>query len=209
MRFFVPALCTAIATASAASLLHADPVPAALTAPQAVLSQGTKIPLRLETGLRSGRDKAGEPVLFTVNQNIYGPGHRLLLAKGSPARGHVTESAEAGSFGHAGELIFSCDYALAGGGVRVPLKMVVTLGGSESADAYGAQEHVFDPGQISGQDPDDYVQSAAPGGYYSQRNGSSASVVFDPGRFFGGKDTTADQGQKYTARVAADTVLAN
>ena len=72
MRPHVIVLCAAVAAATSATVLHAAPaaptVPAALPAPQAVsppqavLAKDTPIRLRLEMDLRSGRDKAGEPV---------------------------------------------------------------------------------------------------------------------------------------------------
>jgi len=68
--------------------------------------------------LRSGRDKVGEPVIFTVAQNVYGPSHTLLLEKGALARGHVTESAGHGSLGRSGKLAFTCDYARTDDGTR-------------------------------------------------------------------------------------------
>ena len=96
------------------------------SAAETVLPKGTVVSLRLETDLQSGRDKAGKTVLFTVNQNVYSKSHALLLERGAPARGHVTESNGRGSLGRSGKLKFTCDYALADDGTRVPLDLVVT-----------------------------------------------------------------------------------
>ena len=123
MRFNSFIFCVVTAVAGAA--LHAAPAP--VSAEASVLPKGTSIVLRLETDLQSGRDKAGKTVLFSVNQNVYGKGHVLLLEKGAAARGHVSESDGRGSLGRAGTLKFTCDYVLTDNGAQIPMNLVVTL----------------------------------------------------------------------------------
>ena len=204
-RFLVPAICAALTTAGGG--LWA--APETLTASQAVLHKGTAVPVRLETSLRAGRDKAGEIVRFTVDQNVYGPGHALLIEKGAEAQGKVTASAEHGSFGRPSRLTFTCDSVRAADGAEIPLALTVTAGAdsgpaADAASRSEAQEfHAFTPTPF---DPNGYVQSSAPGGYYYQQTGVSASIIYDPARFFGSsEDVTVKPGQEYRATVAADT----
>lgn len=207
MRFYVPVLCAALAAATGAATSYA--VPAAPVSPQAVLAKRTPVRVRLETDLRSGRDKVGVPVLFTVDQNVYGANHILLLAKGAPARGRVTESAGHGPLGRAGRLVFTCDYARADDGTRIPLNLVVapSTGGDGSAGEVTASvstgaRGLYPPGGYYDGYPGGY-----PGDVY-QQGGVSAGVSADLGRVLGGgADATADRGRLYEAAVTADTPL--
>ncbi len=215
MRPHVIVLRAALSTAASATVLHAapaTPVGQQTVPSQAILTKGTPIRLRLEMDLRSGRDKTGEPVLFTVDQNVYGPGHTLLLGKGALARGHVTESAGHGALGRAGKLTFTCDYARTDDGALVPLTLAVSpgtirtisgstgeIGASISTGARGYSYPPYSPYGYGGE---------YPGGYYQQA-GVSGDVSADLGRVLaGGEDVTAARGQQYDAKVVADTPLA-
>ena len=204
MRFIVPTICAVLALNIGG--VQADP--AVTTGSTAVLPKGTIVRLRLDTDLKAGETKAGQQVTFTVDQDVYGPNHILLLTKGMPATGRVLTSTEHDLFGRRGRLTFTCDDVQPQSGVQVPVKMV---SGSENgaaadaADEMDAQEFYFfnlDPLPTDG-----YTQSATPG-YYTQRSGLTVSTVYDPGRqFAGGPEITAKRGEKYTAHVAADISL--
>ena len=217
-------------TALTGAALHAAPAPALGAAgPPAVLPKGTSLVLRLETDLQSGRDKIGKTVLFTVNQNVYGKGHQLLLEKGAPARGHVTESAGRGSFGRAGTLKFTGDYALADDGTQIPLNLAVTLrpgsgagrasnseiaasvstGGHSYPNEGAAVDEYYRNRFADGVSPDDNGSEFGPDDDYYGRPGAAAGISVNPGRVLGsGQNAAADRGQQYEALVAADTPLA-
>lgn len=224
MRSYSFAFCAALFAAGAA--LHAAPAPASAAAP-VVLSKGTSLLLRLETDLQSGRDKAGQTVLFTVNQNVYSKNHMLLLEKGAAARGHVTESDGRGSFGRAGTLKFTCDYALTDDGTQLPLNLLVTLhpqsaagnaSDSEVSAAISTGGHSY---PNNGAASDEYYRNRFADGVsrdyngsefgpddYSQRSGAAVGISLDPGRVLGnGGNATAQRGEEYEAFVAADTPL--
>lgn len=209
MRSHVPVLCAALSATASGALIAAPaapPIAPTTAAPtQSVLAKRTPIRVRLETDLRSGRDKVGEPVIFTVAQNVYGPNHTLLLEKGALARGRVTESAGHGSLGRSGKLVFTCDYARADDGTRVPLNLVVTpsSGGDGSTGEIAAAVSTGARGYDS---PGGYY-SGYPGGLYQQA-GTAVGVSADLGRVFGdGADVRADRGQQFEATVGADTPL--
>lgn len=209
MRFFVPVLCVALAASASSAALHAAPASSAPT--QATLTKGTPIRLRLETELQSGRDKTGEPVLWTVSENVYGPNHSLLLEKGASAHGHVSESSGRGAFGRKGKLKFTCDYASADDGTRIPLDLVVSPGRGGSSEPVGevaASVHTSSRGPYPYVTPEGYANGYAdgyPGGFYEPAGGD-ASVSVDPGRLLGsGADAKANRGQEYEAQIAGDT----
>lgn len=83
MRLFVSLLLAAACTVPAA----------AAPTTGAFLPKGTPVRLRLDSSLRSGQNKTGQTVLFTVTENVYGPNRVLLLAKGAPASGHSSNPA--------------------------------------------------------------------------------------------------------------------
>lgn len=225
MRFDSFIFCAAL-TAVTGAALHAAPAPASAAAP-VVLSKGTLLLLRLETDLQSGRDKTGKTVLFTVNRNVYGASHVLLLEKGAPARGHVVESGGRGSLGRAGKLKFTCDYALTDNGTEIPLNLVVTLrpssavgsaldsevaaavstGGRRYPNEGAAVDDYYRNRFADGVSPDYNGSEFGPDDYYP-RSGAAVGISVDPGRVFGnGADATAERGEQYEATVAADTPL--
>ena len=200
MRFLVPALC-AIAFSNAAMAQAVSPD---------VIPKGTPVRLRLDTTLRSGQAKVGAPVQFTVAANIDGPRQTLLVARGAPATGRITKSEGKGKFGRPGKLIFTCDSMQAADGTQIPLHLVVEAGSgsgpaADAADVTDAQEYrAFSAPDF---DPKGYVQSSQSGGYYFQTTGDSSSLIYDLARFFGGQDAVVKRGQKYSAKVVADTPL--
>lgn len=210
VRSHVPVLCAALSATASGALIAAPaapPIAPTTAAPtQSVLAKRTPIRVRLETDLRSGRDKVGGPVIFTVAQNVYGPNHTLLLEKGALARGHVTESAGHGSLGRSGKLAFTCDYARADDGTHIPLNLAVTAH-SDGDGPTGEITASVSTGARGYYPPGGYY-----GGYYggglAQQAGSAVGVSADLGRVFGdGADVKADRGQQYEATVNADTPL--
>ena len=187
---------------AAALLLAALPLSAAPGAGGSVLPKGTPVRLRLENDLRSGRDKAGEPVLFTVAQDVYGPNHTLLLVQGAIAHGHVTASSGRGAFDRDGKLSFTGDYAAARDGSRVPISFTVTVGNGRTEDtAIGIIGGSYTAGKVY----ESYNGSDSPGGSF-EGSVATADVAVDTGRLLSkGENTTAAAGQIYEAVVAADT----
>lgn len=208
MRFYVPVLCAAL-TAATSAALHAapaaSPAPPIAAPAQSIVAKRTPIRVRLEADLRSGRDKVGEPVIFTVDQNVYGQNHTLLLEKGALARGRITESAGHGSLGRSGRLAFTCDYGRADDGTRIPLNLAVApgSGGDGSTGEFAAAVSTGARGYY----PPGGYYGGYPGGLYQQA-GVAADVSADLGRVFGdGADVKVDRGQQYEAIVTADTAL--
>ena len=100
---------------------HAQAAPAVTTS-QVSIPEGTAVHLALLKDLKSGGNKGGEDVPFEVSQDVYGPGHALLIAAGTPAYGKITESSRRGIFGKAGKLKFTIDYILAPDKTHIPLR---------------------------------------------------------------------------------------
>ncbi len=210
MRLLIPAICAALTLAGGG--VQADPAapaatPGSLTA--SVLPKGAIVRLRLDTDLEAGQSKPGDPVRFTVDQDVYGANHVLLLTRGMEATGKVLASTKHDLFGRRGRLTFVCSSVQAANGVEVPVKMVSGSGSGAAADAadeMDAQE--FYSFRLEPLDPDGYVQSANSDGYYTQPNGSESTTIYDPLRQFNGSQkVTAKSGSLYTAHVAADTSL--
>ena len=208
MRFPIFIACAALAFA--AGSVYADPAAPASTAPAAgspdTLKKDTIVRLRLDTDLEAGKSEPGDPVQFTVDKDVYGPDHALLLTKGMTATGKVTASTKHDRFGRRGRLTFICKSVQAANGVSVPVNLVVGSGSgaaADAADAMDAQE--FYSFRLEPIDPDGYVQSANSDGYYTQPQGSESTTIYDPARQFGGSlKVTAKRGSLYTAHVARD-----
>ncbi len=86
------------------------------------IPEGTAVHLALLKDLKSGGSKGGEDVPFEVSQDVYGPGHVLLIAANTPAYGKIQESSRRGIFGKAGKLKFTIDYILAPDKTHIPLR---------------------------------------------------------------------------------------
>lgn len=206
MRLFISALCAALTLA--ASGVSADP--AALSGASglsgASLTKGTIVRLRLDTDLQAGVSKPGDVARFTVDRDVYGSHHTLLLTKGMEADGKVTMSTEHDRFGRRGQLTFVCDSVRAANGVEVPVNLVVGSGSGPAADAADEMDALeFYSFRLQPLDPDGYVQSANSDGYYTQPQGTESTTIYDPARQFNGSlQVTAKHGQLYTAHVARD-----
>ena len=99
-------------TTSTPQAAVAQAAPAKATS-QAAIPEGTLVHLSLLKDLKSGGSKGGEDVPFEVAQDVYGPGHVLLIAANTPAFGKILESSRRGMFGKSGKLKFTIDYILA------------------------------------------------------------------------------------------------
>lgn len=86
------------------------------------LTDGTKVPLVLEDRVKSGADKKGDRVDFTVAQDVLGPEGRVLIKKGTPALGQILNSRKAGFIGRQGRVAFSIDLTTTVDGQKVPLR---------------------------------------------------------------------------------------
>jgi hypothetical protein len=207
MRTLTPLICAVLALAAGSVYVgrsYADaPAPAAGTLD--TLQKNTIVRLRLDTDLEAGKSKPGDLVQFTVDKDVYGPDHVLLLTKGMKATGQVTASTAHDRFGRRGRLTFTCKSVQAAG-VQVPVNLVVGSGSgaaAEAADEMDAQQ--FYSFRLEPLDPDGYVQSANPDGYYTQPQGSVSTTIYDPARQFSGSlKVTAKRGTLYTAHVARD-----
>lgn len=198
MRLLTSTLCATLALAAGIS----QAAPAASPGTPGILTKGTAIRLRLETDLQGGQSKPGDPVQFTVDRDVYGFGHTLLLTKGMTGTGKVLASTAHDLFGRRGRLTFVCSTVAAAGGVPVPVTLIVGSGSGAAADAADEMDaQVFNFGRLVPLDPDGYVQSASSDGYYVQHTGLIETRIYDPARLFGGLKVTADRGQTYTAHV--------
>ncbi len=206
MRFFAPLL---LAATCAIPGIASPLVP--------VLPKGTPVRLRLDSSLRSGRDKVGQTVLFTVTENVYGPKHVLLLAKGAPASGHIIASAGNGPLRRTGKLAFTCDEARTADGTRIPLTLRVTPSG-ENPPAGGVVVGVVagvrqEPGSGGYVSPGNFTSGVDPTGPEGQlpeavyrANGTFVEAGIDPVQVLGnGQDAQVSRGEEYEAKVAADT----
>ena len=209
MRTLTPIICAALTLA--AGSVYAAPAAPASTAPATgspdTLKKDTIVRLRLDTDLEAGQSKPGDLVQFTVDKDVYGPNHALLLAQGMTATGKVTASTAHDRFGRRGQLTFICKSVQAANGVEVPVNLVVGSGSGAAADAaddLDAQQ--FYSFRLQPLDPDGYVQSANPDGYYTQPQGRQSTTIYDPARQFSGSlKVVAKRGSLYTAHVARDT----
>ncbi len=210
MRFISLTICTALtlaacsvsADSAAPAVTPGSVTPGSVTA--SVLPKGTIVRLRLDTDLEAGQSKPGDTVRFTVDRDVYGANHVLLLTRGMEADGKVTKSTAHDRFGRRGQLTFVCESVRAANGVEVPVNLVVGSGSGAAADAadeMDAQE--FYSFRLEPLDPDGYVQSANPDGYYTQPQSSESVTIYDPARQFSGSlKVTAKSGSLYTAHVA-------
>lgn len=94
---------------------------------QANLQEGTPVRVAIEQTIKSGADKAGEPIKFEVSEDVYDANHSLVIPKGAEADGVILQSSRRGMFGKAGKLKFTCDYVVAGDQLHVPLRGDSTL----------------------------------------------------------------------------------
>ena len=104
---------------------QAAPRKAAKPAPPAhrvLLPEYTPVRIRLMQDLKSGDTPEGEVVSYEVLQNVYAPGHILVIPAGSPAVGRVLVSKSRNSVGLSGQLTFTCNYMTAPDQTHVPVR---------------------------------------------------------------------------------------
>lgn len=213
MRTLTPIICAALTLAAGSvyvGSVYAAPAASASAAPAAgtpdTLKKDTIVRLRLDTDLEAGKSEPGDPIQFTVDKDVYGSDHALLLTKGMTATGKVTASTAHDRFGRRGRLTFICKSVQAANGVSVPVNLVVGSGSGAAADAADEMDaQQFYSFRLEPLDPNGYVQSANPNGYYTQPQGSESTTIYDPARqFTGSLKVTAKRGSLYTAHVARD-----
>lgn len=105
------AVCLALAlTMPGTTVVYAQqPVATDLTAPAITVPAGsvevperTEVKVELQEDLKSGANKTGEEVPYKLAEDVYGPGHVLLMTAGTAAFGKITKSSRRGMFGKAG-----------------------------------------------------------------------------------------------------------
>jgi len=99
------------------------------------LAEGTEIQFKLKEELASGRSKVGDEVRAEVARDVKGPNGELLIARGAPARGRVTESRGARTFGGRGRLDFTIETVKAVDGTDVRLRGSQTNKGRSGSTA--------------------------------------------------------------------------
>lgn len=98
------------------------------------IPDGTIVSVALAEALSSGTSHQNDPVHCEVTEDIK-VGDAVVIAKGAPAIGHVTEAEPKGRWGHSGRLAFSIDYAKAVDRTNVRLRASSTQGGQDSKGA--------------------------------------------------------------------------
>ncbi|MEO7714642.1 MAG: hypothetical protein ABIY70_00450 [Capsulimonas sp.] len=111
-----------VPAAQAASHKPAVKRPAPPTAHRILLPEYTPVRLRLMQDLKSGDTPEGEIVAYEVVQNVYAPGHILVIPAGAKAFGRVLASKSHNSIVLPGRLSFTCNYILAPDQTRVPVR---------------------------------------------------------------------------------------
>ena len=115
-------LAAAAAVYFATSIIQPAVAQTATASSQVSIPEGTLVHLTLLKELKSGGSKGGEDVPFEVSQDVYGPGHVLLIAANALAFGKIQESSRRGIFGKGGKLKFTIDYVLAPDKTHIPLR---------------------------------------------------------------------------------------
>jgi len=95
------------------------------------LAEGTPVKVTLLESLMSGQGKPGDEVLYELREDLYGPNHELLAAKGTHALGAIITTKKASLLGGSGKLEISCDYTTAVDGTRIPLRSELKKRGKE------------------------------------------------------------------------------
>lgn len=87
--------------------------PASTTAPKLVLKEGAEVPLRFDQDVSSKTAAEGDPVMFTLAEDLNVDG--IVVARaGSKATGEITNCKKAGMMGKGGELNLRLDHLTAG-----------------------------------------------------------------------------------------------
>ncbi len=109
-------------TGGIVSASHAQAPALLATGTQVVIPERTQVKMTLMDTLKSGSAHFNDEVDFQVAEDVYGPGHVLMIAAGTPGYGKVTQSRGHGMFGRGGKLEFTCDYILTPNGTRIALR---------------------------------------------------------------------------------------
>ncbi len=148
---------------SAVAILCLVIVTAAVSGQQRVakIPDGTIIRVIIIDSLNSGTSHQNDRVHFEVAEDVMVSGV-IVIAKGAPALGHVTEAEPKGKWGHEGKLAFTVDYAKAVDGTNVRLRASSAQGGGDSKAALmlglsGAFKHGKDIDVAKGTAMDAYV----------------------------------------------------
>jgi hypothetical protein len=99
------------------------------------LSEGATLRVRLLETLVSGSKKKGEEIRFETVDDVLGPQHEVLVAKGSPVSGTITRSSGRGMFGKPGKLEFTIDRAHAIDGTKISLRATESKSGRNNSGA--------------------------------------------------------------------------
>lgn len=186
------------------------PIPESLRphpAARIIIPELTEVPVTLKDEIQSGANVKGSELLFFVTRDVYGPGHVLLITRGTPAVGRIVESKKYQSFGRAGKLVLTCDYVLAQDKTRIPLRGVKqeTRGASQNGftaaisggtTAYGIDDGVYGTTIKGGSE----LARGAIGGIAWLGIGA----IVDS--FTYGKDAKLHVGKDYNVYVEADTL---
>lgn len=98
------------------------------------IPDGTVVQVVLTQALSSANNHQNDAVHFEVADDIR-VGGVLVIAKGAPAVGHISEAEPKGRWGHSGKLSYSVDYAKAVDGSNVRLRASASQGGQDSKAA--------------------------------------------------------------------------
>jgi hypothetical protein len=128
----------------ACGFLMASSMAPALAGP-VTLTVDTPVKLRLEKQLRSGREKKGEPVPFSVSEAVTAEDGTVLIAAGAKAVGEITRSRGRGGLGRSGKLAFEFRYVEGVDGTRVPVRAYRTLSADSKKGAVIATAILLTP----------------------------------------------------------------
>lgn len=106
-------ICTVIVCITLISQAFAEPIK---------LPENTPVKVRMMEEIKSGVSKVGEVVKYEICKDVLDSNHTVIIANKAKAFGRITESKKRGMFGKQGKLNFTCEYAIAVDGTRVPLR---------------------------------------------------------------------------------------
>ena len=90
------------------------------------ISEQTPVKVKLLQELQSGHERPGDHIRFAVAEDLTDSKHAVIIRKGTPVVGTVTQSNGRRMFGKPGRLEFSIDYIKVSNQVRVPLRSAAT-----------------------------------------------------------------------------------
>lgn len=89
---------------------------------QVIVPERTEVRVTLNDEIKSGSNKSGEEIAYTVASDVYSADHKLLIPAGTPAFGTITKSSRRGMFGKGGKLDFTCEYVRMPDGTHISLR---------------------------------------------------------------------------------------